>query len=559
MSLSNLISPRSQNYERLEGGHGPSRAGGKRFAWRKFAIAAAVLIGLVLLFGPRERREKVLGGGTKTAPSPQPGMELEDDEFDIYPPVTRPKDNENRPTVAQPTTTSPSVARPTSYASDPDHLKTVYCTTPYKPGLPLVQYALMIDAGSTGSRIHIYKFNNCGPSAAYEYEVFKMTQPGLSSFAKAPAEAAGSLDVLMEEAVRTVPEALRKCSPIAVKATAGLRLLGAAESQAILDAVKARLTREYPFPLFGEDPVAIMDGKDEGVYAWITANYLLNTIRADSPTDVPPYAVLDLGGASTQIVFEPQFDSKPDSKLEEGDHKYELKFGSKTHTLYQHSYLGYGLMQARLSVHKLVNFMATYRGNEKNENSVVGNPCLAKGTKREVTLDSGADAQKVMMVGEDIGSFEGCNRIIELVMAKDAICETKPCSFNGVYQPSILDTFSNGKVLLLSYFYDRISPLLGPSTSTFDIATIATLASQVCEGKHSWEEHWGTEPSVMEELYDRPEYCLDLTFMHALLRLGYEFGKEQEVRIEKKIEGTELGWCLGASIAMVGGELTCRD
>ncbi|KAF9439564.1 hypothetical protein P691DRAFT_806441, partial [Macrolepiota fuliginosa MF-IS2] len=54
-------------------------------------------------------------------------------------------------------------------------------------------------------------------------------------------------------------------------------------------------------------------------------------------------------------------------------------------------------------------------------------------------------------------------------------------------------------------------------------------------------------------------WCLDLTFMHALSRLGYEFEDGREVMIGKKIGGTELGWCLGATIAMVGGELTCRD
>ena len=62
----------------------------------------------------------------------------------------------------------------------------------------------------------------------------------------------------------------------------------------------------------------------------------------------------------------------------------------------------------------------------------------------------------------------------------------------------------------------------------------------------------------MAELADRPEWCLDLTFMHALLRLGYEFEDTREVAIGKKIGGTELGWCLGATIAMVGGELKCR-
>lgn len=62
----------------------------------------------------------------------------------------------------------------------------------------------------------------------------------------------------------------------------------------------------------------------------------------------------------------------------------------------------------------------------------------------------------------------------------------------------------------------------------------------------------------MEELEGRPEWCLDLSFQHALLVLGYEFGDDREVQLGKRIEGTELGWCLGATIAMVGGNLHCR-
>lgn len=51
-----ILSPRSTNYERLEGGMGPSRMGSKRFAWKKFAVAAGVLIAIVWFFGPRESR-----------------------------------------------------------------------------------------------------------------------------------------------------------------------------------------------------------------------------------------------------------------------------------------------------------------------------------------------------------------------------------------------------------------------------------------------------------------------------------------------------------------------
>ena len=321
-------------------------------------------------------------------------------------------------------------AHPESYETDPDPTKTTYCTAPYSPGDPLVQYALMIDAGSTGSRIHIYKFNNCGASAEYEYEVFKMTQPGLSSYAGKPDEAAKSLDVLLDEAVRIVPSSMRGCTPVAVKATAGLRLLPGSQSADILHAVEERIHDSYPFKMIEKDGVTIMDGKDEGVYAWITANYLLGTIKADTPKDTPTYAVLDLGGASTQIVFEPMFSSSSDQRLEPGEHKYDLKFGGRTHVLYQHSYLGYGLMHARKHVHSLVDFMASIRSpsTKKKETleGIVGNPCLARGMRRVVEVvvnddDEGKDVRRnVTMDGDEIGSFEACDRIVQLVLAKDA-------------------------------------------------------------------------------------------------------------------------------------------
>jgi guanosine-diphosphatase len=316
----------------------------------------------------------------------------------------------------------------------------------------------MIDAGSTGSRIHVYKFNNCLSSPTFEYEVFKMIRPGLSSFASNAQKAAESLDPLMQEAESVVPRSLWKCTPVAVKATAGLRMLGHAESDAILAAVKQRLQSKYEFPLIAKDGVVIMDGKDEGVYAWITANYLLNTLpsgpaTANSNVDssiTTPYAVLDLGGASTQIVFKPFFDVDGDGiddgkGLEDGEHKYDLHFGGRNHVLYQHSYLGYGLMRARAGVHRLVEFMGSYssstspkpqrqhpdgpHGDDEDDLDIVrdeefANPCIARGMKKRVEVDIGRAGtellRNVTMTGADIGSWNACNRVLELVMAKDA-------------------------------------------------------------------------------------------------------------------------------------------
>jgi len=209
----------------------------------------------------------------------------------------------------------------------------------------------------------------------------------------------------------------------------------------------------------------------------------------------------------------------------------------------------------------LVDFMGSLKKGT-SATTPIGNPCLAKGTKRVVEVENEATGMKrnVTMIGEDIGSFEACNRVVELVMAKDSICEVKPCSFDGVYQPSLLDTFPSGKILLLSYFFDRMEPLIAKTSPAppLTIATLADLATHVCQGKAAWTERWGTDKELMVELEGRPEWCLDLTFMHGLLRLGYEFGAERSVTIGKQIGGTELGWALGATIAMVGGDLTCR-
>ena len=338
----------------------------------------------------------------------------------------------------------------------------------------------MIDAGSTGSRIHIYKFNNCGASAEYEYEVFKMTQPGLSSFAGKPEEAAKSLDVLLDEALRVVPTLMHSCTPVAVKATAGLRLLPGSQSADILHAVEERIHRSYPFQLLEKDGVTIMDGKDEGVYAWITANYLLGTIKADTPKDTPTYAVLDLGGASTQIVFEPMFSSS-DQRLEPGEHKYDLKFGGRSHELYQHSYLGYGLMRARKHVHSLVDFMASIRATapstKETSLGIVGNPCLARGMRRvvEVVDDERNVKRNVTMDGEEIGSFEACDRIIQLVLAKDAYVMFFFSLFLFILFTVMFSESVKSNLVRLTVYTNPPYSILSPTAKCFSSRTFTTV------------------------------------------------------------------------------------
>lgn len=251
----------------------------------------------------------------------------------------------------------------------------------------------MIDAGSQGSRIHVYRFNNCGPSPELEDEVFFQTEPkkggsGLSSYKEDAEGAAKSLDPLMEVAMKNVPDEYKSCSPIAVKATAGLRMLGPELSQKILDAVRNRLETVYPFPVVSKEKggVEIMDGSDEGVYAWITTNYLLGKIGG--PDETPTAAVFDLGGGSTQIVFQPTFPKSKSGgmpeRLSEGDHKYDLQFGGRHFELYQHSHLGYGLMAARKAIHTSIieNMLASSPKDLSWLKQPIPNPCIGPRWRR---------------------------------------------------------------------------------------------------------------------------------------------------------------------------------
>lgn len=451
-------------------------------------------------------------------------------------------------------------------ASDPS-VATSKCTRSYSKDKPLIQYALMIDAGSTGSRIHVYRFNNCGPTPELEDEVFKMTEKkeggsGLSSYKSDAEGAAKSLDVLMDVAVQSVPDKLKGCTPVAVKATAGLRKLGPEMSDAILKAVRHRLETVYPFPVVSEEKggVEVMDGKDEGVYAWITTNYLLGKIGG--PDKTPTAAVFDLGGGSTQIVFQPTFNAAEHGgmpeQLAEGDHKYELSFGGRDFTLYQHSYLGYGLMEARNNLHRVV-VEGMYDSNKESTRWVkeaIVNPCFNVGMSKqvEVPLSPGhplGTSVTVNMTGPKTGSPAQCRALAEKTLKKEAECKLEPCAFNGVHQPSLEKTFAREDVYLFSYFYDRTQPLGMPDS--FTLRELKELTARVCQGGDAWNV-FKSVPGALGELNDRPESCLDLNFMLALLHTGYEMPMDREVKIAKKIKGNELGWCLGASLPLLSQE-----
>lgn len=379
------------------------------------------------------------------------------------------------------------------------------------------RYGIMMDAGSTGSRTHVFEFDfHPDGTIGLNKEIFEQVKPGLSSYKGDPKAASDSIVPLMEVARRDVPVSAVPCTPVALKATAGLRLIGAKAATAILERVDAMI-RTYGFDA-PRDVAVVMDGRDEGPYAWITVNFLLEHLGAASkPTTA---AIMDMGGASTQIVFQPD---RPDVALANAPAEfiYEATLLGTKHRMYQNSYLGLGLKEA----------VKTAAKAQLKAGNGAAFACLPKGYEFAVS-----ETEKLTNGGAQ--SFEACAAAIgKALIDKSAPCGTAPCAFNGIYQPKLRDVFS-GPIYAFSYFYDRIEAWL-PEDGQITVGTYKTVGTKLCASE-------GSEGEM-----NKGTMCADLAYLYTLLTEGYGLVDSEKLYIKKKIKGIETAWALGAMIEMM--------
>lgn len=236
------------------------------------------------------------------------------------------------------------------------------------------QFAVVIDAGSTGSRVLAYEFHlgYMDGRLVLDKELFKEVKPGLSAFANSPQEGAAKIVALMAEAKQFIPSELWQTTPIVLKATAGLRLLDPAKAENLLNAVREKINASGF--LVPDNAVEIMDGTDEGIFAWFTVNFLLNRLSGKNTV-----AALDLGGGSTQVTFVPQ-DPKKTPNL--ADYMHNVPTGSGQMDVFTHSYLNLGLMAVRYAV-----FSNGFEANDTVLSSECVNPIVHKKVWRYANVE----------------------------------------------------------------------------------------------------------------------------------------------------------------------------
>ncbi|KAL6756481.1 nucleoside phosphatase GDA1/CD39 [Haematococcus lacustris] len=390
------------------------------------------------------------------------------------------------------------------------------------------KYAVVFDAGSTGSRVHIFKFKEASNGLELVHDTFQQLKPGLSAYADDPSKAAESLVPLLDTVVRTVPEVLQASTPLSLKATAGLRLLPGDKADKILAAVTTLMHR-YKFKM-AANAVSIMDGQDEGAFAWLTLNYLLERLGKGPSATV---SAIDLGGGSVQEAFAM---TDEEAKAAPKGYTVKLKGAGTTYTVYVHSYLGYGLMAGRSKVMEQVN--ATQGSH----------PCFTKGGD---TVYKYAGKEFAIKANKSHG--QRCMNISTQALGVAAACgaAVEQCTFSGAWRGKAR---YGAAYYVSSYFWDRAvdsgiitdsSALTWPTTPEM----YATKAAESCSKTDLTDllaTHKGLAPDTA------PFLCLDLSYCHQLLTAGFKLAGNQPITLVKQIsykgQNIEASWALGAAV-----------
>ncbi|XP_053574098.1 ectonucleoside triphosphate diphosphohydrolase 4 isoform X2 [Bombina bombina] len=460
------------------------------------------------------------------------------------------------------------------------HLARVTDTEATDTGNPDLNYGVVVDCGSSGSRIFVYCWprHNGNPHELLDIKqmrdqnrktVVMKIKPGISDLASTPEKASDYISPLLNFAGSHIPREKHKETPLYILCTAGLRILTESQQDAILEDLRTDIPVHYDF-LFSDSHAEVISGKQEGVYAWIGINFVLGRFDHidddDAVVEVNPpgsdnkeaimrkrtAGILDMGGVSTQIAYEvPKSVSFASSQQEEMAKNLlaEFNLGCDAHEtqhvyrVYVATFLGFGGNAARQRYEDFI-FSSTMEKNrllgKKHGLSLESpylDPCLPKDIP--YTVQQGGQALYVRGTGD----FQLCRRIIQPLMNLSNDTQT---TLNGIYQPPL--PYDNSEFYGFSEFYYCTEDVLRIG-GDYNSVNFLRQAQTYCSTK------W----SVLKERFDRGLYaphadqhrlkyqCFKSAWMYEVFHTGFSFPTNySNLKTVLQVYDKEVQWTLGA-------------
>jgi hypothetical protein len=405
------------------------------------------------------------------------------------------------------------------------------------------RYGLIIDAGSSGSRIYIYCWKpggdpaNRGPwvTAALGQQgkplVFKFSTP--LSDKSCESDAHNCLSRLIDDARQNIgndPQITR----VHLMATAGMRRKEVdypKETKVTMDTAEAYLKKT--FKSASTVTSTIITPEQEALYGWIAVNYLMGFLKDKDGNSSPTMGILELGGASTQIAYA---SSDPSSQG-----LATLPWGDTTYQIYRHSFDGLGQDKAL----DKINYSYSNSGHSsmsKQRRPI--NPCYP--IDYPIPGDDGLGAWNYGD-GLGAGNYNDCKNQIEntllLSLPNDQQMDKQRRQPHGVFlaYAGYYYTYS-----FLSKVFEK--PILS-------LAELETAGSQYCSERWEKLDNWEKLKSYSDEKY-LPLWCFRAAYIAALLQTGYGFpNATQQIFTTDTIQGNEISWTLGAMVYEAGSKL----
>ncbi|XP_041650312.1 ectonucleoside triphosphate diphosphohydrolase 3 [Cheilinus undulatus] len=411
-----------------------------------------------------------------------------------------------------------------------------------------IEYGIVIDSGSSRSNVYLYEWpgekeNETG--VVTERHNCRVAGDGISEMKVDPEKDAKSWEAFntcMGEIMKIIPVEKHKTTPLFLGATAGMRLLHERDEQRSNEILKN--LREYLSSLpFDFQNASIITGQEEGLYGWVTVNYLMGNFleghafnRYFRPEGAQTVGSMDLGGASTQIAFAVQEDLR-------GEDYRLVKLYGYPYNVYTHSFLCYGKNEAEKRVlDKVIQ--------RSSDPSFIINPCYPEGFNITLKASTIYDTectktptnynpdQAYFMVGT--ADSDGCGNAVKSIFDFKT-CSAPQCSFNGVEQPPVVGEF----MAYAGFFYTARALSVN---GTSDLGDFRALVRKFC---HS---HWKVLKQEKTWISDRylKTYCYAAHYVFMLLADGYKFDEEtwKNIHFEKQVGDTSIGWSLGYMLSM---------
>ncbi|PFH58940.1 hypothetical protein XA68_13029 [Ophiocordyceps unilateralis] len=451
------------------------------------------------------------------------------------------------------------------------------------------QYGVIIDAGSSGTRIYVYKWLN--PSVAtkrasaqdlhslprLKLKNSKKIRPGVSVFAdRATSVGPEHLESLLQLALDEVPPAKVPDTPIFLLATAGVRFLPEKAQGALLQEICRYFQTKTQFNLPDcKSHIQVISGETEGLYGWIAANYLLggfdHPTKHDHGKDHHTYGFLDMGGASAQVAFAP-------NHTETEKHANDLKLvrlrrldgSSLEYRVFTASWLGFGANKARS---RYIESLVESHGSSVTQ---ISDPCLPRGLRTTLSgepLTNKGTSHSQLLVGT--GAFKECLLKTFPLLRKDAPCKDRPCLLNGQHAPAI--DFDVNHFVGVSEYWHTTHGAFGKEYNEYDFAKYQDAVSDHCnrdwagieadlskDGRKAEEKAQTAREAcfkacwIINMLHDGigiPRDNLDGSISTNITKSAAEKTRTDPFQPIHKVGGVQVTWTLGKMVLYATGQI----